>query len=263
MLCKRGIAPWRTSLRPGVLVIGVALLGGSIPAVADPRDDFTKLESAMLDANMTYFAALEKLDEEQSEAVTARHKSGNPPVDGRKAVLKEMDALADASLGSPSATYINFETFSWSADIEPGNALPRFRRLAKHFRDDDALADLVSLLPDLLAESGPTVDWSDALGRLANLTKSQEVKLTAFLLQGRVLMALKKPDAAAKSFRQVLALKPDPDLTKTARGFLFEIEHLQIGMVAPDFTTRTLDGEKVSLSSFRGKAVLLKFWASW
>jgi DsbE subfamily thiol:disulfide oxidoreductase len=32
---------------------------------------------------------------------------------------------------------------------------------------------------------------------------------------------------------------------------------------APDFTTKNLDGEEVSLSSFQGKTVLLNFWATW
>jgi peroxiredoxin len=32
---------------------------------------------------------------------------------------------------------------------------------------------------------------------------------------------------------------------------------------APDFTLQNLDGETVSLSDFRGKTVLLNFWATW
>lgn len=35
------------------------------------------------------------------------------------------------------------------------------------------------------------------------------------------------------------------------------------GIQAPDFTLISLDGSKVSLSDFRGKAVLLNFWATW
>jgi peroxiredoxin len=31
----------------------------------------------------------------------------------------------------------------------------------------------------------------------------------------------------------------------------------------PDFTLNTLDGKKISLKDFRGKVVLLNFWASW
>ena len=35
------------------------------------------------------------------------------------------------------------------------------------------------------------------------------------------------------------------------------------GVAAPDFTLLTLDGQKVKLSDYRGKAVLLNFWATW
>ena len=36
-----------------------------------------------------------------------------------------------------------------------------------------------------------------------------------------------------------------------------------VGQMAPDFQLETLDGRKVKLSDFRGKAVVLNFWATW
>ncbi|MEK6673529.1 MAG: TlpA disulfide reductase family protein [Nitrospirota bacterium] len=36
-----------------------------------------------------------------------------------------------------------------------------------------------------------------------------------------------------------------------------------ISNMAPDFTLRDMQGKEVALSSFKGKAVLLNFWASW
>ncbi len=35
------------------------------------------------------------------------------------------------------------------------------------------------------------------------------------------------------------------------------------GAPAPDFTLRTLDGQRVTLSSLRGQVVLINFWATW
>jgi len=40
-------------------------------------------------------------------------------------------------------------------------------------------------------------------------------------------------------------------------------EGVDIGLTAPDFTLNTIDGESHTLSSFRGKTVLLNFWATW
>ncbi|HUR28694.1 MAG TPA: redoxin domain-containing protein [Planctomycetota bacterium] len=37
----------------------------------------------------------------------------------------------------------------------------------------------------------------------------------------------------------------------------------RVGELAPDFTARSLDGETLALSAFRGKVVLLDFWATW
>ena len=41
------------------------------------------------------------------------------------------------------------------------------------------------------------------------------------------------------------------------------MEKVQVGSVAPDFTLPDVDGNPVSLSSFRGKYVLVDFWAAW
>lgn len=38
---------------------------------------------------------------------------------------------------------------------------------------------------------------------------------------------------------------------------------IHAGDVAPDFTVEMLDGKKVTLSSLRGKVVLVSFWATW
>ncbi len=35
------------------------------------------------------------------------------------------------------------------------------------------------------------------------------------------------------------------------------------GKRAPEFTLKTVDGKKVSLSDYKGKAVLINFWATW
>ncbi len=38
---------------------------------------------------------------------------------------------------------------------------------------------------------------------------------------------------------------------------------IRVGNLAPDFTLKTLDGQTVKLSDYRGKPVLVNFWATW
>ena len=46
-------------------------------------------------------------------------------------------------------------------------------------------------------------------------------------------------------------------------SMITRMEKVQIGSIAPDFTLPDTDGNPVSLSSFRGKYVLVDFWAAW
>ena len=41
------------------------------------------------------------------------------------------------------------------------------------------------------------------------------------------------------------------------------VQGTQVGNQAPDFHLLNLDGQSISLSDLRGKAVLVNFWASW
>lgn len=62
------------------------------------------------------------------------------------------------------------------------------------------------------------------------------------------------------------ALSPSVRSTKTAKEFanvLYDLGPLSIGAIAPDFSQNDVNDKPVKLSDFRGKYVLLDFWASW
>jgi peroxiredoxin len=42
-----------------------------------------------------------------------------------------------------------------------------------------------------------------------------------------------------------------------------EAPEVAVGQMAPDFQLKTLDGKTAKLSDYKGKAVLLNFWATW
>lgn len=56
---------------------------------------------------------------------------------------------------------------------------------------------------------------------------------------------------------------PRKTLGEEARIALFDLNHLSEGQVAPEIEGEDLDGVKFKLSDYRGKVVLLVFWASW
>lgn len=62
------------------------------------------------------------------------------------------------------------------------------------------------------------------------------------------------------------ALTPAIKATKGGKAFgelLPKIKSVALGEIAPDFAEADTAGKMVSLSSFRGKYVLIDFWASW
>ena len=67
-------------------------------------------------------------------------------------------------------------------------------------------------------------------------------------------------DARWQSF---VESNPFPEYTEALQAELNKLSMLQPGQPAPDFTLKDLDGQAVSLSQFKGKVVLLDFWASW
>ena len=44
---------------------------------------------------------------------------------------------------------------------------------------------------------------------------------------------------------------------------LFEIRHLAVGKTAPNTESSTLDGKTVKIADYKGKVVVLDFWATW
>ncbi len=57
--------------------------------------------------------------------------------------------------------------------------------------------------------------------------------------------------------------KPEPTLGDQASIELYECQHLTAGKVAPEIEGEDIEGHKLRLSDYRGKVVVVSFWASW
>ena len=68
---------------------------------------------------------------------------------------------------------------------------------------------------------------------------------------------------AVDLFRRLAKEHASTEVGKAAAGFVFELENLQIGMVAPEIIGEDVDGKEIKLSQFRGQVVVLDFWGFW
>jgi thiol-disulfide isomerase/thioredoxin len=85
----------------------------------------------------------------------------------------------------------------------------------------------------------------------------------AVFADGQCLAYLKQDDAAKAQFEKFVKMKPEGDATRgRALRYIAEPE-LARARMAPPFAVTTLDGRRVSLDDFKGKVVLLDFWATW
>jgi hypothetical protein len=64
-------------------------------------------------------------------------------------------------------------------------------------------------------------------------------------------------DRVVKDFADV------KDLADQAKGELFVLRNLSVGKAAPDLSGEDGDSKKFKLSDYRGKVVVLDFWANW
>lgn len=95
------------------------------------------------------------------------------------------------------------------------------------------------------------------------IRKNPTSPIAFFALQQFSGALIDQPEATQKLFNllpQALRQSPDGRRMETLIGFA---RLTQVGSQAPDFTESNAEGQTISLSDFKGKYVLINFWASW
>jgi peroxiredoxin len=130
------------------------------------------------------------------------------------------------------------------------------RLLADHI-EDERLEELAQWLPHFLHVLGVEGTLS-RLDKLQQAAPKLDVKAACML--ARTSVAPGTDEQRKARLRELLAFAPATASGRSAEGRLFELQHLQVGCVAPEILGTTLAGTPFRLSDYRGKVVVLEFW---
>jgi len=153
-----------------------------------------------------------------------------------------------------------------------------FRRLQRHMRAIETFSGVFLILIGVLVFSGQLQQLSTlgTQGDLGDFQLNME-NCVVGALEGRVLWRnvpacigdgikegfyVAAPRVSAASDDQDLGAAQGATAPSTAAADDVPVG-LSVGQRAPDFTVELLDGRTVALSDFRGRPVLLNFWATW
>ncbi len=102
------------------------------------------------------------------------------------------------------------------------------------------------------------------LQKVRTTAKSREVQASAIYSMAEIVgRSASASDKKRALYTELSTKYAETRYAKMGQSSLFELENLQIGMVAPDFEIEDENGTKWKLSDYRGKVVVLDFWGFW
>jgi peroxiredoxin len=279
------------------LMIPAMTAGGGSPAdrpatgpATGPREQYQALVAEFDAAAAKYDAAVRAAttDAEREAAGGLRH--------GPEEFTHRFLAVARRHPADPAAV----DALVWIAAHDPAGpeGHEAMAVLARDHAGDDRLApacDAVRRLPDeaaeaflrAVAEKSPHRDvraralyglavvlkrWTDDAADLSD-PESRRGKDLADFYGGHVAERVRKDAAgmaaeAERAFEQVRdryagVRDADGPLAEAAGRALYEMRNLAVGKPAPDVAGHDMDGRPLRLSEYRGRVVVLTFWATW
>ncbi|OON68249.1 TlpA disulfide reductase family protein [Hymenobacter sp. CRA2] len=165
-----------------------------------------------------------------------------------------------ARKGSATGTPLNVENNKLQARLKPLSdqataAMKEFRALPKEKQSDAATIKALEAKLDPL-------DAQEQQVYAAYVKANPNARFSLFALPKAVGYFPKADEFAALYNGLAPALRTTPQGVRLGEQ-LKRVQKTAIGAVAPDFTQNDAEGKPMSLSSLRGKYVLLDFWASW
>ncbi|MEZ0611816.1 redoxin domain-containing protein [Fibrella sp. WM1] len=139
----------------------------------------------------------------------------------------------------------------------------------------DRMAALMQEYQKATAEQRKSTEFTESIEKRYNAIEGEQKKIWADFIKAnpRSLVSLDAVKASGGSVPEYTDVAPlfadlSDELRNSKAGkeyatVLTNLKATSIGEVAPEFTQADTLGQAVSLKSFRGKYVLVDFWASW
>ncbi|MFN0242514.1 MAG: peroxiredoxin family protein [Planctomycetota bacterium] len=225
-------------------------------------------EAAFVELHKQFIARWSAYD----DALRAARESGVPqaswPVGPQGEFFARFDALAKNGHPRAMRWCIQFA----NADGAAGEALRErklalYGELARRFADEAWITEVLrEVRAEVSSRALSAADVEDVCMAIARATNKPAIRAAALYNAGFALASSNGAGHAARGealLDQLVAEHPDTDSAARARGKLYQLRNLQIGQIAPDFTTTDVDGVEFKLSDYRGKVVVLDFWGFW
>jgi len=184
-------------------------------------------------------------------------------------MLKKFTFALSCTLGLASFTP------SFAADTEkPADAPKKTAAEAKPAGEvaTEMKAIVASVREKLKAGKKTEADLADELKRFDDLLakhkdeKTEEVAMAAYMKATLYSEVLRDPEKAKEMLEKITKDFPDTKMAKTVASKVKALEmqsKLGVGKQFPDFKVSDVDGKPLSISEYKGKVVLIDFWATW
>ncbi|RMF80984.1 MAG: hypothetical protein D6744_07640 [Planctomycetota bacterium] len=234
---------------------------GALAAPGWADDELDRLRADFQQAQMEYYAQITKMQEKDG-AIDPLKLPPNPS----DAFTPKFQAYAQKHSGKPEAIPALAWLIQNAADSDVARSA--ISRLADDHAGDSQIASVLEPMEYAGWSVGvePIVTLCE---RIIEKNKSDDIRAAAMYTMGAALATQFAPDTKpdlkrAKALLDELVSKyPKSDAAERAKPFLYEFEHLQVGMKAPEIIGKTLDGKELRLSQFLGQVVVLDFWGFW
>lgn len=235
--------------------------GATAPAAQSAEDAYAGLQKEFDEANAAFRQKVMDLRKEHGN--DWQKFAGDPPP---KTFLPRFQEGAKTYAGQEGAAPFLIMVMQLGMQLDTAAAKSALTTLAKQHASHPRMQELAFALwrgdrqlgSDLI---DPTIDTI-----LAN-TKNDQVKAAMLFARGSRANSPKATDEvrakALDDLRKASELGKGTRFGDMAGGTIFELEHLQIGMTAPDIEGADFDGKTFKLSDYRGKVVVLDFWGDW